>query len=81
MTAHFWKEKVPGMYSVYNDFPPLILRFKDLYLYSTPSMEYPGLIKVRISFRVYHSNLKPHLPTVGNRSLQFFSELCVYKLT
>ena len=44
--AYFWKETKPNIYSVINQFPPLMLHFKEYHLYSTPSMEYPGLIKV-----------------------------------
>lgn len=48
VTAYYWKETNPGSYAAANKFPPLMVHFEKYHLYSTPSLEYPGLIKVKI---------------------------------
>lgn len=55
----YWKEKVPGSYSITNQFPCFIqLEPKEAEhdIYGLPSNEYPGLMKVNERYREYLSS-------------------------
>ncbi|XP_076802861.1 peroxisomal sarcosine oxidase-like [Clavelina lepadiformis] len=70
--AYYWKEKKPGMFSASNSFPPFMIYFSHYHLYSTPSIEYPGLIKICYHYR---SPVDPDRPAV----VQEEDEVCEQK--
>nr|XP_002124441.3 peroxisomal sarcosine oxidase-like isoform X1 [Ciona intestinalis]XP_026689862.1 peroxisomal sarcosine oxidase-like isoform X1 [Ciona intestinalis] len=51
VTTYYWREKELGKYSIHNNFPTIVLYFGVFHVYSTPSYEYPGLIKICYHYR------------------------------
>nr|XP_018667308.1 peroxisomal sarcosine oxidase-like isoform X4 [Ciona intestinalis] len=49
--TYYWREKTVGKYSIHNNFPPFMVYFGVYHVYSTPSYEYPGLIKICYHYR------------------------------
>lgn len=52
INVYYWREKVPGSYSVSQAFPCILSLGQDPhYIYGLPASEYPGLMKVSKELR------------------------------
>jgi len=69
VTTYYWKEKKEGIYSRFQNFPPFMTYCEKYHVYSIPSDDYPGYLKV-----CYHARLPidPDLPDVISPESQKF---------